>query len=496
MTTLLNKINIKVVNNFFIIGVITIVFFQTLLSTGLFYDGAYDLFWMLYNNNFNFLEKSRLIAHFLYQFPAYLYIKSSFSSLNLLTQVFSFGLIWIHVISLLGCYFILPPNKKDLIFFPLFGFFIGPIIALGMAISVSLSVCSYIWLTAYIIYYSNFSNRIHKTLFFLIPLPLLLSHELVSYMAWPLIFLCWNKYKIEENLLNKCLIQFIIFYLFMSSIVQIFMILFHGTLTGTTYFPNFIKDFIHFKFLLNPEFNLPLVIVLFTLFLSFVQLYKEKTVYNFLKIGSFLIFFLLIFLIFVPIFGLENFFIPYDEYRIRSYPPIVALPFCLLFWLLHEKRNINIQKSSKFFLLSCIFCCFALLFSRIYFSYGFYKYQKGFSQQLGKCEGLLTGSEFKSYFKNIKFAHRYGLNWSDSWMHFEISLLYPKSNIINSAFLPPFSECMRLCQYEDIQLDCYKHCKQKQLFFSSNFVKPNKIKIFDTSDIRDNISKNVSVCKK
>ena len=153
---------------------------------------------------FFFSEKARLFFHFLYQIPAYLFIKfSPSSSLSLLTQVFSFGLIWIHIFSLFVCYIILPENKKNFIFFPLFSFFTGPAIALSISISIALSVYSYVWMTAFVIHYSKLSNKSHQFLFFLTPLPLLFSYELMAYMAYFLIFLCWNKHKKETNSYNK-----------------------------------------------------------------------------------------------------------------------------------------------------------------------------------------------------------------------------------------------------------------------------------------------------
>ena len=207
---LFDKINIRLVNFCLCSGAIIVLASHVLTSSGLFNDGAHNLFYMLYYNRFNFFETSRQWFHIFYQFPAYVLIKwTSLDSLSLLTQVFSFGLIWIHIISFIGCYFILPKNKKPWIFFPLFAFFIGPVNALSTSVSVALSVCSYVWLTAFVIHYSDLSRKIHKVLFLIIPLPLILSHELMSYMSWPLIILCWYKIKAEDNLFNKSLIIFV-----------------------------------------------------------------------------------------------------------------------------------------------------------------------------------------------------------------------------------------------------------------------------------------------
>ena len=195
------------------------------LSRGLEEDGSHNLVKLILENQLIHHEVSRLFFNIFHQMPAWLFIKfSSSENLSVLAQIYSFSLIGLHILSLSICYFVLPPHYKKLIFFPLFAFVTGPLTTLGISVSVALSVCSYVWMTAYVIYYSNLSNKIHQALFIITPLPLLFSHELMAYMAWPLIGLCLLKAKTETHLFNNLIIKFITaFFLYTSTISIMFI---------------------------------------------------------------------------------------------------------------------------------------------------------------------------------------------------------------------------------------------------------------------------------
>ena len=197
---------------------------HTFLSRGLEYDGSDNLLRMIIEESFYNAQLSRKFFDFFYQLPAYLFIKfSPIPSLPFLTAIHSFGLIWVHIISLIGCFFILPKGRKNLLFFPLFAFLTGPLTALGISVSQGLSVCSYIWLVAFVLYYSDLSLWKHRLLFFLTPFPLLFSHELISYMAFPLIALSILKHQNESALLNKLLIKITTGVLILSSFFAFFL---------------------------------------------------------------------------------------------------------------------------------------------------------------------------------------------------------------------------------------------------------------------------------
>ena len=254
---------------------------HTLVSRGLAYDGIHNLFSMAMENKFFHYssEPARIIFDYFYQLPVWLFIKlSSSSSLSLLTILHSFGLIWIHIISIVGCFLILPKDKKNFLFFPLFGFLTGPLPALGASVSVAISVCSYIYLTAFVIYYSNLSSWRHRLFFVLVPFPLLLSHELMSYMAFPLIFLCVRKYKSESCFLNKIIVASVGILMIVSSFLSFKFLLFHkGTINNSD---DFIESLVKLRFIYDSSrgFNLPVIISLCLIF--FLSLYafhfKEK----------------------------------------------------------------------------------------------------------------------------------------------------------------------------------------------------------------------------
>lgn len=455
------RINIKTVNIIFILGTIIVLISHTLFSVGL-YDGTDYLFYMILNNGFHFLELSRTLFKVLQLLPAYLLIKfSSFSSLSLLAPVFSFGLIWIHIISFFGCYFILPRNKKNLIFFPLFAFFIGPVISFSVSISVALSVCSYVWLLAYIIYYSDLSKKAHRVLLFLVPLPLLLSHELMSYMAWPLIVLCWYKNKTEKNLFNKKLLWFVKIYLFFTSFVQTVMILWHDAITDEINDLNGIIDsIVNLDFLFKPSLNFLIILPLLICFYYIIFFYKSSL--NLKKNLNSIILILLTFLIFVvfiaSVFQIQEKFIP--DYNIRFYPPIIALPYSLFLWWIHERKKADIEKSAKIFLCFCIFFCVTFVFFRLSTDYRFHKYQIKISEQVTKCKGVIKWEKFKDSVKDTVFNYKL-LNWHE-WQIYYLSLLYPRSNFIKSIVLPSVSPCMERCK-RNLYKDCEKRCVEEQL---------------------------------
>lgn len=486
--------NLRTVNITLTFSVISVLVSHTLFSVGL-YDGTGDLFNIIHNNQFNYVEQSRTIFNTLYQIPSYLFIKfSAFSSLSLLTQVFSFGLIWVHIFSLVGCYFILPKNKKHLIFFSLFAFFIGPVISLSMSISVALSVCSYVWLVAYIIYYSDLSKRMHKFLLFAVPLPLLLSHELMSYMAWPLIFLCWNKNKIEKNILNRSLLWFVKIYLFVISVVQTFMIVEHDALTNAKGdLSNTLNEMKNLSFLFVPEFNFLLILSLLVCFYGFVQIYKDSIKYKFLKTTCELSVFLsIIFILIASFFQAQNHFM--FHYGIRFYPPIVALPFSLLLWWICERKKFEIRKSTKVFLFSCVLFCLTLVFFRISIDYKFYKYQIQISEEVAKCEGVLDWKAIEKSFIKKRFNYKL-LRWHE-WQIFPISLLYPRSKVVKAVVMPSdLYYCVKHCR-DSLHKSCSsKRCKDKLFHLFPKLTSQHNKKFFDTSEIMNNILNSTFECK-
>ena len=475
-----SKINIKNTNYIFIAGAIVILFSYVLFSGGMKYDGISDLLHMISGGGFHVLEYSRFFVHVLYKIPSYLFIKFPFFSFSTLTHIFSFGLIWIHIISILGCYLILPKHKKNLIFFPLFSFFIGPVVSLSVSISVSLSVCSYVWLTAFIIHYSNLSRKTQKLFFFITPLPLLLSHEFMSYMVWPLLFLCQHKNNTETNPFNRKLIQFIMCYFLLSSIVQLLMIFLHPYLTKSKALLHaFTQDIIPLKFLIAPQFNFTLILAVLTLILFFYIAYENQIKHKRkIKMCFYMIF---LFILTASIFQTMKNFIP--EYSVRFYPPIFILPWSLLAWWMYERKKINIEKAE--FLLPCIFLCLNLVFFRVSSDYKFYKYQIQFSEYLKQCRGILNWEQISSQFKSINI-----LNLEI----FSESYIYPNSETVKSIIVPSLSLCIKDCGDE---LNCHKRCNRdlSKEVISSHLSKLNSTPFFNMSEILDSVSKEVSECE-
>ena len=509
------KINIKTVNFVFIAGAIAGAASYILFSIGLNHDGAPILFSMILWDSYSFWEESRKIFHILYQFPAWLFIKlSPFKSISPLVKVFSFGLIWIHLISLIGCWFVLPKDKKHFVFFPLFGFFAGPILALGISISVALSVCSWVWMTAFIIHYSDLSKTAHKILFLAVPLPFLLSHEMMSYAAWPLIGLCLYKYKKEEQsrILNKALIGFSSIWLLASSALQTFLLF---KRSESDHYISFKEAFFNFDFLYiagsDYKINSPLFVVCLAFFVLTAPLlhkaFFQRRGKKLLKIASWIISLSLISIsLAIPLFNLTGFFINY--FNLRVIPPTIGLFLSLLIWALYEfgKAQTSLIKIEKLSCASLIFCCLALVFFRVESDFIHHKYTTKFTEQLSKCEGILNPESVRSLLQVEDAAFSY----FTAHKAFANSLLYPKKRYIRSVLAPSFDECnMSLCQRQDKSkfqnsrssnledsnssgINCYRACLNRQM---EDLQSLSKTGFFDFSELQKSIQNNVSRCE-
>ena len=493
----LRGISIKTVNIIFALGAVVVLYFHVLFAVGL-YDGSHDLIEMIFSHRVLILEISRLFFEFGQQAPTLFFIeKFSSSSLLFLVQLFSFGLVWIHAFSLIGCYFILPKNKKNMIFFPLLGFWTGSVISLHLSISVGLSACSYIWLVAYIIYYSDLSNKIQKAFFFIAPLPLILSYESMSYMAWPLIALCGYRRKEKQR---GGALWFVQLCLIIVSIVQIVMTVFHDRITNSSYADNLasvIREIIYFDFLFKPSFNFLLVLALLILFYCFIQIYKDSYKIKFnLQFIEYLIFLIFIFILIASCFQIKNNFI--FDYSIRHYPPALALPLSLFLWWICETRKIDMEKwrwkrGNKLFLLSKLIFILIFCFFRVYFDWSFFKFQMRVSKYLHSHKGVVSLEQIRHSFKDAPFDSAliswYGLTVKLAY----ISLLYPRSRDVNAVVSKNRIEtCIKCCKRPT---SCKKidslNCRG--LFYVME--EANKTRFFDTSEVMNSYSHHLAGCR-
>ena len=476
--------------NVYKINIILLVYFVLCLgsyiffSRGLMEDGVYILYQMIIKDSFFYFETPRIIAHFFQQLPAWLFIKfASSTSIDLLVKVFSFGLIWIHIISFLGCYFILPKKKKHYIFFPLFAFFNGPLTAFGDSISASLSVCSYIWLPAFVMYYSDLSLKRHKIFFLLTPLPLLLSHELMSYMAWPLIYLCVLKLHNQNEFLSKSLIKLLIAFFIMVSALNVFYILNinSGLVIFNHNFLQFKDHLFSLKFLyLKKQVNISILMSLILTLSFFIDILKRKKPLQImcLMFLSFCFFSILL----NPFSIYERFFFT-DDYISRVWSPIFSLPFFLLLWHFIEAKKITINLSGLF-LFSCFFAFTGLTMNQIKSDFKFYKHQKEFSQKFERCYGFVKWSSVKEHFNIISEIT-------------SVSVIYPKKRDIKSLIVN--DTCVKDCTASLLEAgrdSCESVCSFLELNPSNilqNLSFPNRF--FNYKDLMENQLKGLSVCQ-
>ena len=334
---MLSRYSYQFFTSFFLVtAFIFAIISHTIFSRGLSYDGVLNLKGMILHNSFYFNETSRLFFHFLYQLPARLFIAfSSSDSLSLLSQIFSFGLIWIHIFSVVGCWLILPKDKKDYIFFPFFAFLVGPLTALDHSISISLSVFSYVWFVAFTIYYSDFSLKRHKVLFVLAPFPLLLSHELMSYTSFFLIFLCILKNNYQKTFMNKVILTNLILFFIFIFFTAVYFIIFPNNPNNRN---DFLSGLLSLKFLYSGKaLHLYIMSAFILIIIPFFQLFRSSilkwlllTYFGFMSLTvNAMLFF----------FGLDNFlyqihpdyFYPYPANCNRVWVCLI-LPVTLLLW--------------------------------------------------------------------------------------------------------------------------------------------------------------------
>ncbi len=181
----------KTIRIFFIIlslGILFLLFIQTLNHTSLNWDGTHYLFSILSNRTFPFREQPRVSMHTIYYFPIVLwaimgwhldFAKSSF--------LLSIGYYWIYFFSLICCYLVLPKNKKNLFLFPLSQFIFGVSLGIGIPVAAILVFIMYFWAVLFILYFAKLKLFFPKALLVIISLPLMLSHEYIGILGWILV---------------------------------------------------------------------------------------------------------------------------------------------------------------------------------------------------------------------------------------------------------------------------------------------------------------------
>ena len=478
------KFNLFFINRLLILGTFTCLMSQVFLSRGLGLDGVHTLYKITFEQSFYFIETARMLTHLFQQLPSLLFIKfSSSNSIGLLTQVFSFGLIWIHILSFIICYLILPQSKKEMIFFPLFAFFIGPVTGLGASIGASLSVFSYIWLIAFLIHYSNLDKKSHKLLLLLAPIPLLLSHEMMSYMAWPLIFLSLLKLKTENLILRRCLIQFTIIVLFISSLLSIFFIIFpkNSEVLNKTIFFKTLFDLNFFIKIKNNSIDWiqpSCLIAFFLLSMLFLNSFKYRHFFNKILLITCFIFLTSFSLIAIiqPFYNMFGILKLTEEEEARVWISCIALPVSWLLWWFYENQKI---KFKPVFFKACVIAVFSLSIWRVGSDYQFYQFQKLFSQHISNCKGIINWKQTVKNQDLNKLSKKFKY-FNLDWKLMSSSLIYPRQSNINT-----------IIRSKNRFTGCYLNppygmCENNIIIINNKFFNFNKIRDYDKN--------NISIC--
>ena len=492
-----SNINLYSVNLFFLIGSFIVLSAHVFFLTGLNEDGAFNLTKLILSNEIfffdNLFETQRKIFNTLHKLPVWLFLNFSQSqNIHLLTRIYSFSLIYIHIIALVGCYLILPKNQKKLIFFPLFAFLTGPMAVFGISVSVALSVCSYIWLTVFVIYYSDLSIKTHKIIFCLVPLPLFLSHELMVYMTWPLIALCFLKDKKELKSENKFLIRIMIGFLIMIAFFYFSFLLSTNDIDTKHNLSQFKTTIFYLKFLFsNSKINLFIITALVLKFLLCTEYHSKNKKKILQKISLFLLVVSFLITVLLP-FSLYNQFFFIKDHSARSWPPVLSLPLGLLLWWIYEKKALRF-KNSKIFLFSCLIFLITSVVYRVKQDLHFYNHQKQFSEKLEKCKGIIKWSSVKSHFYSIE---NYKFLEEQLWKISAVSLIFPAKRNIYSIIID--DKCIDNClERIESTKKCATFCQHVSFNIPhSLFDSSLNNRFFNFQSLMKNIANNQSVCKK
>ena len=475
----------------FLIIISILLFSHIILSRGLDEDGVFRMTEMLLFNRFPYSEISRLFFHRIYSLPLYFINLFDLKSLPLLTIVFSFGLVSLHILSLVACYLILPDGKKELVFFPLFAFLTGPATSLGISVSVALSACSYIWFISFLIYYSDLNYKFHKVLFVLCPLPLFLSHELMIYASLFLMVLCFLKYKEENIFFNRALISLMTSFFITTFVYSCFFMLFTGEVSGN--YPFFKKSLFSGQFLFDEnKLNVPIILSVFLISSLYIHFFKLPLKNKFQSFFFLLIFLSSLLVLTLSLFwNLYDYFFPISDYHGRVWAITFSLSAVLFLWYLFKDKNINFKKNS-YFVLSCFIYGFILIFARVHSDLQFYKYQKYFSEKIQNCQGLVHFNSFKNLFSSTKQDRKVLERMEASlWTISASSLIYPRLNEIHSVVLLPDEYIKRCVKIRASYEKCKTEFDFHQLFSKRDVFKS---KVFNFKPLLDNISQNKSYC--
>ena len=478
---------------FLSISVLFLVFLMALFSfvffyAGLGHDGDRILMSLITNKKIRIEEISRITFFAIYQIPAYLFILFPFSdSLSALIRFFSFGLIMIHVFSILGCYFILPKDKKSFLFFPLLAFIIGPLTALGISICTLISLSSYLWLVGFIIYYSDLSLKTHKALFLLSPILLFLSHEAMSYMGLLFsFFLVLPKLKKEKVKTNKQACFFVMGVLLISSLFAFYFVVFPYSIANRSAFFSGL-----FFFFADSCFNYPAILGL--LLISLSSLFSFSSFWLKKSLTYSLITLIVLLALLTPILDMYRLDILGFDFMTRPLKPsayslrvfcAIILPFPFFVWLLYEKKNIKPEKQ-KLLLFLCCLVSISLLIRIIYRDASYRSYQKSVVSQLSDYKGLVYLNDIKRFSftpNHLNLFYKLDINTG----LFASSILFPMSYNVKAVLFPDTSKNRnKIYVYMKKRNKSYRESLKKRVLSNPNYLGnlKNQNRFFNTKQI-------------
>ena len=318
---------------------------------------------------------------------------------------FSFFALQLHQpLCLAGAYIVLPKDKKHLLFFPLFGFLTGPFIFLEEIITSPSAVFSMIWLLFFALKYADFSKIIHLIIIILplIDLPAEYEHEMVMYMAFPLIALAFRRLKREALWRNKAFLSLIIARLVFAALYTSYFVFFaEKEIDGTGYYKQLLQTVyeLGFFFIIKDGalkgLYLPCLLAALLLALPFLRLISSRKAGRAAQIPLTAAMALGFGALLLSSFRSSHGFFPLvtgDEDASKAVFLYFSLPAGLLVWHLFEKKIFTF-KDQAVFLLFCLLASFSFAVWNLSLDYRFIQYKKQFTEILSKCQGVMYWPE-------------------------------------------------------------------------------------------------------
>jgi len=392
----------------------------------LFNDGAFILFNTILERQFIFWETARKSLHALSLWPITFWVKLGWPlDFNTASYLFSAGFFWISVLSLIICYYVLPPDKKGLYFFPLSQWVLGVTPGIGQPTACLVNAVSYYWLVLFFLLYVPLNTFRTRFAFVLLSTPLFLSNELIFVIGIIFALVALNRAKKEEGRAATLLWCFALWSIF-AAIVGIYYVVFPWSEDNRTYF---LESIFNLYFLYSHDGLNPTSLVCVFGVLSLISLTLAEHVRWLKALMLFLLAFWIAALAF-PLLGLldiESLIMRERPYWGRVW---IAISAPILMWCFLRLRNRQIPRVFWFLLAASALILFSIsAASNVYYG----RFIAQLQASVKACRGEIVIEDSSK----MKVPSKVYQNFWSAWTALQISTLVSPDFRVRSVFVVP-----------------------------------------------------------